>query len=252
MDFAVSADAYMRFMGRYSEPLAVLFADLAGLSRGQSALDVGSGPGVLTAELVRRQDSALVSAIDPAESFVAAARERLPGVDIRRAAAERLPFPDGAFDAAFAQLVVHFMTDPVAGLKEMSRVCRPGGIVAACVWDYAGGRAPLSLFWQAAQELDPSAAGESDLAGARRGHLAELCALAGLGQVQETELTVRVGFASFEDWWEPFTLGVGPAGAYVAALTAARRDALHDRCQQHWRGGPSTIVASAWAITART
>ena len=134
---------------------------------------------MLAAELVRRQGTALVSAVDPAESFVAAARERLPGVDIRQAAAEQLPFPAGAFDAALAQLVVHFMTDPVAGLSEMSRVCRAGGTVAACVWDYAGGRAPLSLFWQAARELDPSAAGESDLAGARQGHLAELCAPGG-------------------------------------------------------------------------
>ena len=252
MSFAVSADAYMRFMGRYSESLAVLFADLAGLERGQSVLDVGSGPGVLTAELVRRQGSALVSAVDPAGSFVAAVRERLPGVDVRQAAAEQLPYPDGTFDAALAQLVVHFMADPVAGLREMGRVCRPGGTVAACVWDYAGGRAPLTLFWQAARELDSSAAGESELAGTRQGHLAELSVLAGLGRVRETALTVRVGFASFEDWWDPFTLGVGPAGAYLADLTPEHRSELRDRCQQHWPGGPATITASAWAVTSRT
>lgn len=241
----------MRFMGRYSEPLAPAFSDLAALTEGQSALDVGCGPGVLAAELVRRQGSALVSAVDPAEAFVAAARERLPGVDIRQAAAEQLPFPDGAFDVALAQLVVHFMTDPVAGLSEMSRVCRAGGTVAACVWDYAGGRAPLSPFWLAARELDPSAAGESHLAGARQGHLAELCALAGLGRVHETVLTVRVGFDSFEDWWAPFTLGVGPAGAYLASLSSQRRGELHDRCRQYWPGGPGTIVASAWTVTAQ-
>ncbi len=253
MSFAVTADAYMRFMGRYSEPLAVLFADLAGPARGQSALDVGSGPGVLTAELVRRQGSGLVSAVDPAETFVAAARERLPGVDVRQAAAEQLPFADGTFDAALAQLVVHFMTDPVAGLREMGRVCRGGGTVAACVWDYAGERAPLTLFWQAAHELDPAVAGESGLAGARQGHLAELCTVAGLGEVRETMLTVRVGFASFEDWWDPFTLGVGPAGAYLAGLTPEHRGELRERCQHYWpAAGAAAITASAWAVTGRT
>jgi len=241
----------MRFMGRYSEPLAALFADLGGLTDGQSVLDVGCGPGALTAELGRRQGSTLVSAVDPSESFVEAARERLPGVDVRQAVAEQLPFSGGAFDAVLAQLVVHFMADPVAGLREMGRVCRPGGTVAACVWDYAGGRGPLSHFWQAVRELDPAAAGESGLAGAGQGHLVELFAQAGLGLARETVLTVRVPFTSFEQWWEPFTLGVGPAGAYLAALTPERCSALHDHCQQRWPGGPGTIAASAWAVAGR-
>jgi ubiquinone/menaquinone biosynthesis C-methylase UbiE len=127
MSFDVSADAYLRFMGRYSEPLAVQFADLAGVRRGQRLLDVGCGPGALTAELVSRAGADAVSAAEPSASFVAAARERLPGVDIRQSAAEQLPFPDDTFDAALAQLVVHFMTDPVAGLREMGRVTRPAG-----------------------------------------------------------------------------------------------------------------------------
>jgi ubiquinone/menaquinone biosynthesis C-methylase UbiE len=127
--FDVSADAYMRFMGRYSEPLAVLFADLAGVSRGQRALDVGCGPGALTAELAGRLGTAAVCAVEPSESFAAAARERLPGVDVRLSAAEQLPFSDGAFDVAAAQLVVHFMADPVAGLREHCRQLLPGGPV---------------------------------------------------------------------------------------------------------------------------
>jgi ubiquinone/menaquinone biosynthesis C-methylase UbiE len=139
VSFDVGADAYLRFMGRYSEPLAVQFADLAGIGRGQRVLDVGCGPGALTAELVSRAGTDAVSAVDPSASFAAAVRERLPGVDVRRSAAERLPFPDDAFDAALAQLVVHFMTDPVAGLREMGRVTRPGGVISACVWDHAGG-----------------------------------------------------------------------------------------------------------------
>ena len=121
MSFDVSADAYLRFMGRYSEPLAVQFADLAGIQPGQRLLDVGCGPGALTAELVRRAGVQAVSAVEPSASFAAAARERLPGVDVRQAAAEQLPFPDGGFDTALAQLVVHFMTDPVRGLRERCR-----------------------------------------------------------------------------------------------------------------------------------
>src|SRR5437870_1016157 len=120
-------------MGRYSEPLAAQFADLAGVRGGQRLLDVGCGPGALTAELVSRAGPDAVSAVEPSGSFAAAARERLPGVDIRQAAAERLPFGDAAFDVALAQLVVHFMADPVAGLREMGRVTRPGGVVGACV-----------------------------------------------------------------------------------------------------------------------
>ncbi|MGN6175522.1 MAG: class I SAM-dependent methyltransferase, partial [Streptosporangiaceae bacterium] len=118
MSFNVSAGAYSRFMGRYSEPLAVQFADLAGVRRGQRALDVGCGPGALTAVLASRAGADAVSAVEPSASFAAAARERLPGVDIRQSAAEELPFGDDAFDVALAQLVVHFMTDPVTGLRE--------------------------------------------------------------------------------------------------------------------------------------
>ena len=139
MSFNVSADAYMRFMGRYSEPLATQFADLAGVRGGQRVLDVGCGPGALTAELVNRAGADAVSAVEPSASFLDAARDRLPGVDIKQSAAEQLPFPDAGFDAALAQLVVHFMADPVTGLREMGRVTRPGGLVAACVWDHAAG-----------------------------------------------------------------------------------------------------------------
>jgi SAM-dependent methyltransferase len=251
VSFDVSADAYLRFMGRYSEPLAVRFADLAGIGRGQRVLDVGCGPGALTAELVRRAGPDAVSAVDPSASFAAAARERLPGVDVRRSAAERLPFPDGTFDAALAQLVVHFMTDPVAGLREMGRVTRPGGVISACVWDHAGGRGPLAVFWQAVRQLDPAADDESDLAGAREGQLAALFAEAGLNATEVTTLTVRAGYAGFADWWEPFTLGVGPAGAYVGSLTLDRRAALHDQCRQLLPAGPIEISAIAWAVVSR-
>ena len=251
MSFDVSADAYLRFMGRYSEPLAVRFADLAGVRTGQRLLDVGCGPGALTAELVRQVGADAVSAVEPSASFAAAARERLPGVDVRQSAAERLPFPADSFDAALAQLVVHFMTDPVLGLREMSRVTRPGGVVAACVWDHAGGRGPLTAFWSAVRQLDPAADDESDLAGAREGHLARLFAQAGLEQAQATTLTVRVRHASFEQWWQPFTLGVGPAGAYVASLTPERRAELREQCRRLLPAGPVEVSATAWTVTCR-
>lgn len=237
-------------MGRYSEPLAALFASLAGVRRGQRAVDVGCGPGALTAELAGRLGPGAVCAVDPSQPFVAAVRERCPGVDVRLAAAERLPFDDGAFDAALAQLVVHFMSSPVAGLREMARVTRPAGVVAACVWDHAGGRGPLTAFWQAVRELDPLAGDESGLAGVREGHLAELFGQAGLTVAHATALTVGVRYATFAEWWEPFTLGVGPAGTYVASLADQQRARLRERCQQEL-APPFEISATAWAVTAR-
>ena len=155
MSFDVAAEAYDRFMGRYSRLLSPQVADLAGVRAGQRVIDVGCGPGALTAELVRRLGAGAVAAVDPSEPFVAAVRARYPGVDVHQSPAERLPFPDGAFNAALAQLVVHFMSDPVAGLREMARVTRRDGVVAACVWDHAGEGGPLHIFWAAARDLDP-------------------------------------------------------------------------------------------------
>ncbi len=234
-------------MGRYSVQLAPGLADLAGIEAGQTVLDVGCGPGALTAELVRRLGPDAVAAVDPSESFVAAARARHPGVDIRLSAAEDVPHPDDSFDATLAQLVVHFMTDPVAGLAEMARVSRADGVVAACVWDLAGGRAPISPFWQAARELDSGAEDESTLAGARAGQLSELFRAAGLRRIEEEELSASVGYASFDEWWGPFTLGVGPAGAYARALGEAELSALRERCRRLLPEAPFTVRAVAWA-----
>jgi SAM-dependent methyltransferase len=247
MTFAVAADSYDRFMGRYSVLLAPQLAAFADVAAGQRVLDVGCGPGALTTELVRLLGPDGVTAVDPSESFVAAARERHPGVTVERAAAERLPFPDDAFDAALAQLVVHFMADPVAGLQEMARVTRAGGVLAACVWDYAGGTSPLSPFWDAARELDPDVVDESGLPGARAGHLTELFDAAGLHDVEETSLEVRIEHPSFEDWWQPFTLGVGPAGAYAAGLDPDRQAELRELCREQFAEPPFVLTALAWA-----
>jgi SAM-dependent methyltransferase len=248
VSFAVGADLYDRFMGRYSIPLAPLFADFAGLTQGQRTLDVGCGPGALTTELVGRVGSANVSAVDPSEPFVAAARERHPDVSVQRSAAEQLPFADDEFDASLAQLVVHFMKDPVAGLSEMARVTRSGGVVAACVWDHEGGKGPLSVFWQAAHELDPAIDGEAGLAGAREGHLEELFHSAGLQHIEATALSVSVPHQTFDEWWQPYTLGVGPAGSYTAGLEPEQRDQLREQCRALLPAPPFNLTALAWAV----
>jgi SAM-dependent methyltransferase len=234
-------------MGRYSAPLALQFADLAGVKSGQRVLDVGCGPGALTTELVGRLGSANVSAIDPSEPFVAAAQERHPGVFVQRAAAEELPFEDGEFDAALAQLVVHFMARPVAGLREMARVSREGGVVAACVWDHAGGQGPLSLFWGAVRQLDPDVEGESRRAGAREGHLGDLFGSAGIHEIDESTLSVDVDHPSFQEWWEPFELGVGPAGDYLSGLDPKGLAQLRELCRAMLPAPPFTVTAQAWA-----
>jgi SAM-dependent methyltransferase len=245
--FTVAADAYDRFMGRYSAPLAPLMADYARVVPGQRVVDVGCGPGALTTELVQRVGPDGVSAVDPSEPFVAAAKERHPGVDVRLASAEQLPFADDAFDTSLAQLVVHFMADPVKGLAEMRRVTLGDGVVAACVWDHAGGTGPLSLFWEATHALDAGVADESQLAGAREGHLSELFEQAGLADVEDTALSVTVELASFDAWWEPFTRGVGPAGAYVASLDPEQQARLRERCRDKVAASGLSHTVRAWA-----
>jgi SAM-dependent methyltransferase len=251
VSFDVAADAYGKFMGRFSQPLAVQFVELAEPQVGQRVLDVGCGPGALTAQLVSRLGPASVSAIDPSAPFVATVQDRFPGVDVRLGAAEQLPFDDGQFDCALAQLVVHFMKNPVAGLREMVRVTRPAGWVAACVWDHGGGAGPLSTFWAAVQDLDPTAAGEADLPGSREGDLARLFAEAGLNGIEPSRLTVSVPYPTFEDWWEPYTLGVGVVGDYLAGLDPERIEAVRARCRERLPEPPFDIDASAWCVRAR-
>lgn len=251
MRFAVSPDAYDRFMGRYSIPLAPVFANFVGVAPGQRAVDVGCGPGALTAELVKRIGDDSVVAVDPSEPFVQAIRERHPRVEVHRADAERLPLPNDTFGAALAQLVVHFLRDPVAGLREMNRVVQPGGVVGACVWDFDEGGGPLSLFWRAATDLDPRAPGEGSLPGTRRGHLAFLLDEAGLEAVEHDEIVIEVDHHTFEEWWQPFELGVGPAGSYVAALDAPERRRLEERCRELLPEPPFVVTAAAWAARGR-
>jgi SAM-dependent methyltransferase len=252
--FTVSGDVYDCFMGRYSTRLAVPFADAAGIVSGQNALDVGSGPGALTAELVRRVGAERVAAVDPAPQFVDAVRERLPGVDAQVGRAEELPFPDGRFDAALAQLVLHFVADADATAREMRRVVRPGGVVAACVWDFTGGMRMLGLFWDAALAHDPDAPDyERTRPFGRDGQIAELFERAGLEDVTRGSLEVETSYTDFEDFWTPFLSTTGPAGLYVDSLDDEKRARLKEelRTRVDSPGGPFTLTASAWYATGR-
>ncbi len=249
--FDVAADAYVRFMGRFSTPLSAPFADigLSGVATSARVLDVGCGPGILTCELVKRQGEANVSAVDPVQGFVQATAASYPAADVRRARAEALPFPDDTFGAALAQLVVHFLDDPVAGVGEMARVTAPGGRVSACVWDHAGGTGALSAFWRVVHRCDREAEGEEALPGSWEGDLTRMFTEAGLREVDETLLTVRREFATFEEWWEPFELAVGPAGAYVQGLNQIERVGLVAALREEYGDGPMTVEASAWTAT---
>ncbi|HEX5088433.1 MAG TPA: class I SAM-dependent methyltransferase [Nocardioides sp.] len=247
-----SADSYARFMGRFSEPLAPRFADLVGLPVEGRVLDVGCGPGVLTSVLVDRLGAGRVDAIDPTPGFVAAARSRLPGVDVREGSAEALPYADGAYAASFAQLVVHFMKDPVRGLSEMARVTAPGAPVAACVWDHGGERGPLSLFWAAATEIDPSARREADAsAGSTEGDLVRLFREAGLAAVESGELAVTIRLESFEDWWAPYEEPAGSVGDYLATRTADQVAELRERCRARLPDGRFDVTAVTWTAVGR-
>ena len=252
--FRVSDEAYDRFMGRYSRPLAGALADAAGIETGQTALDVGCGPDALTGELVRRLGAGSVWAIDPSEPFVEACARRHPGVDVRLGRAEDLPYPDGRFDAALAELVLHFVSDAPAAAREMRRVVRPGGAVAACVWDFAGGMRMLRLFWDAALSVDPIAPDEATtLRFGRDGEIGELFAEAGLGEIVTGALDVEASYEGFDDFWLPFLTGAGPAGSFCASLDSERQAALREdlRARLGSPEGPFTLPARAWYAVGR-
>jgi ubiquinone/menaquinone biosynthesis C-methylase UbiE len=251
--FRASADAYDRHVGRYGAQLAAALIDFAGIERGMRALDVGCGPGALTTALAGRLGPTNVSAADPSEPFAAACRQRLPGVKVKVAPAEALPFPAAAFDAALSQLVVNFMEDPEQGVREMARVTRPGGVVASCVWDYSGEMTMLRAFWDAARDVDRQRAAIADegvvMPWCGDGELTKLWRAAGLEQVRFAPLVVRASYADFEDLWAPFPAGVAPSGAFCKSLDDEHRAALHDAYRRRLGigEGPFELTARAWA-----
>jgi SAM-dependent methyltransferase len=251
--FQAGDAAYDRFMGRYSERLASIFADAAGVAPPQTAVDVGCGPGALTSELVRRLGAASVAAVDPTEPFVEACRRRNPGVDVHLGRAEELPLEDDTYDAALAQLVLHFVTDPAATARELRRVTRPDGVVAACVWD-VDGMTMLRVFREAVYETDPGAPiGTDPRAFGREGEIAELFSSAGLRDVDQGALEVETTYLDFDEFWDPFLTGIGPAGAYVVSLDADRQARLRGEMSSRLGkpDGPFTLTARAWFATGR-
>jgi SAM-dependent methyltransferase len=248
--FKTSADAYDSFMGRYSKPLAIEFADFASVTAGQVALDVGCGPGALTRVLVGRLGEASVSAFDPSEQFVAECRAACPGVDVRLGRAEAIPFDDASFDTALAQLVLHFVSEPHAAAMELRRVVRPGGLVAACVWDFDGGMQMLRYFWDAALAVDAGAPDETRRFG-REGEIAALFVSAGMEDVKETTLQVLVGYETFEDLWTGYLAGIGPAGSYCTSLEPDKQARLEGELFRRVGSPPGAFELSATAHAVR-
>ena len=245
--FQAPAWDYDRFMGRYTPALAAALADAAGIRPGMRVLDVGCGPGGLTSELATRLGAGNVAAIDPAGQFAAACRDRNPGADVRTGVAEQLPWPAAHFDAALSSLVIGFLRDPGQGVTEMARVTRPGGIVAACMWDIAnGGMTMLRIFWTAARQVEPAAPGESGMTGTADGDIAGHLRQAGLHHVTSGALTSHARYTGFGDFWQPFTLAVGPAGQYLRSLSPGQQAAIRDACRAQLPDGPFTLPARAW------
>jgi ubiquinone/menaquinone biosynthesis C-methylase UbiE len=251
MSFNVSGDAYDRFMGRYARPLAPAFADFAGVEAGQRVLDVGCGSGVLTEELARRLGADDVAGVDPSPMLQAAA-ERVPGAELKQGSAEELPWPDDTFDAAIAQLVIHFMADPAKGVAEMARVTRPGGVVAACSWDFSGGMQMLRTYWETARALDPGLEGETSPFG-KLDELERLWRRLGFADVVAGPIEVESEYRDFDELWGSFLGGVGPAGEYASKLSEDDRNELRDEYRRRLGepGGAFALQARAWAVRGR-
>jgi SAM-dependent methyltransferase len=252
MTFAVEAELYDRFIGRYGQPLARELVRVAGIEVGMGVLDVGAGTGKLTGVLADLVGEANVAAMDPSRPFVDALRGRFPAADVRLAGAEQLPFEDESFDAVLAQLVVNFLADPERGTDEMRRVVRDGGVVAAAVWDYRGRMTLLTTFWEAAATTDERGVEARDertrMRFAEPEELVQLWTGAGLHEVKGGQIVVSASYEGFDDLWEPFLGGFGPAGDYVVSLEPDAQTALRDEYRRRLGSpdGPFELEARAW------
>jgi SAM-dependent methyltransferase len=245
------SDGYERFMGRWSRRLAPLFVTFAGVTEGDRVLDVGSGTGAL-AVTAAAIESVQVTGIERSPAYVRYAGDNAEadGVRFEIGDAMSLPFSDDAFDRTLSMLVLNFVPDPAAALRQMIRVTRPGGVVAAAVWDYGDGMQMLRTFWGYAVALDPDAAprDERHMPLCIRGALADLWRTHGLRDIDEQPLTIDMAFASFDDYWQPFLCGQGPAGVYVSSLSASARDALEATLRERLGVDGLALRARAWAV----
>jgi SAM-dependent methyltransferase len=256
-DIFAESDAYERFMGRWSRRLAPLLVKFAAIDSQDAVLDVGSGTGALAFAIIEANPSARVTGVDPSSAYVRFAQARTPGgrVQFKVGDAQALEFSNATFDKTVSLLVMNFIPDPAKALREMTRVTRPGGVVAAAVWDYGDGMQMLRVFWDEAVALDPAIAArdERNMPLCRRGELAALWRANGLQRVEEQPIEIELAFTSFDDYWRPFLGGQGPAGAYTTSLSEQQRAALETRLRRRLLGsrqdGPFSLRARAWAVT---
>ena len=249
-------DAYERFMGRWSRTLALPFVSFCGVRDRESVLDVGSGTGSLALALETATKASRITGVDPAQAYVSYAQRRTNDyrVTFEIGDAQQLRFPDWTFDKTLSLLVLNFIPDPRRALKEMIRVTRPGGVVAATVWDYAEGMEMLRIFWDEAVALDSEieARDERHMPFCKKGELAALWREHGLLDVEEVSLSIPLTFSSFGDYWSPFLEGQGPAGSYVGSLPPGQQLRLEQRLRHRVLAegpdGPITLKARAWAV----
>jgi SAM-dependent methyltransferase len=249
---AVHADGYNKIMGRFSVSLAQQFIDFTGHLPGERILDVGSGTGSLSFALAARGDHKEIIGVDIGEPFLAFAREhnRDPRTSFRIADATALPFADGAFDRAVSQLVLQFVPEPLKAVREMKRVVRPGGTVAACVWDAYGGQPHIRMLWDTAATLGFVKQHGIIRSLSTDGEMEAAWRAAGLVDVVPGEITMRFVFEDFEDFWSPYLGGDGPLGEMVMGLAPTDRGLLEEKVRAIYCSnrpdGRRSFIASAW------